>query len=90
MNFKQLSYRNLLQKNTLFSSLKSVRVENEGEGMRTPATERSLIMRPGGACEISSLPFHLNPQPFFLYRWMPRMHTWQVAREIVPTTVGWD
>ena len=33
--FKQLSYINFLQKNTLFSSLKSVRVEYQGEGLGT-------------------------------------------------------
>jgi hypothetical protein len=40
--FKQLSYRNILQKNISFNSLKSVRVENECGGVGTPGKERSL------------------------------------------------
>lgn len=34
---------NILQKNTSFSNLKSVRVEYEGEGLRTLSSQRSRL-----------------------------------------------
>mgnify|MGYP003702549875 CR=1 FL=1 len=42
MIFKQLSYRFFFKKNTPFSSLKSVRAENEGGKLGTGGNERSL------------------------------------------------
>jgi hypothetical protein len=41
--FKQLSYRNFLQKNISFSALKSVRMEDEGGEMGICCAEHSLV-----------------------------------------------